>query len=181
MPAKTFSVLLAFLLLTGCATQRIPFNESEFSNLTIKGDKTITGQVFLVDQLEEKQVGGNTEVVLEPVTSYSNQWYETSYLGNRSLKKADPRYNQYVRRSLTNPDGDFTFNDVAPGEYYLSGIVNWKAATCSGNVVQKKVPIALKITVHKSDTKIELPLTKDFISPTEICGLYNQSEWEKTN
>jgi hypothetical protein len=179
MPAKNFFLFLALLLLAGCATQRIPFNESEFADLQIKGDKTVTGQVFLVDQLEEKQVGENTEVTLEPVTSYSTQWYEISYLGNRSLKKADSRYNQYVLRAKTNPDGDFTFNNVAPGEYYLSGTVNWKAATCSGNVVQKKVPISLKITVNDSDSTVEVPLTKKFESPTEICGLYNQADWEK--
>lgn len=181
MPAKIFSLLLALLLFTGCATQRIPFNESEFSDLTIKGDKTVTGQVFLVDQLEEKQIGSNTEVTLQPVTSYSTQWYEVSYLGNRTLKKADPRYNQYVLRTMTNPEGNFTFNGVSPGKYYLSGVVNWKAATCSGNVVQTKVPICLKITVEGTDSTKEVPLTKEFVSPTEICGLYNQSDWQKAN
>ena len=130
-------------------------------------------------QLEEKQVGDKTQVTLEPVTPYSNEWYEVNYLGNRSLQKPDPRYNQYVRGAMTNEEGDFTISGVGPGDYYLTGTVNWKAATCSGNVVQKKVPISLKITIKPDDSKVEVPLTKEFISPTEICGLYNQSDWEK--
>jgi hypothetical protein len=179
MPAKTLSLILTFLLLTGCAVKRIPFNENDFAGLQIKGNKTIAGQLFLVDQLEEKQVADKAEVTLQPVTPYSNQWYEVYYLENHSIQKADSRYNQYVHRTMTNPEGNFTITGVGPGDYYLSGTVFWKAATCSGNVVQKKVPICLKVTVKESDTTVNVPLTKEFVSPTEICGLYNQTEWEK--
>jgi len=179
MPAKTLSLILTFLLLTGCAVKRIPFNESDFTGLQIKGDKTVSGQLFLVDQLEEKQVAGKAEVTLQPVTPYSNQWYEVTYLGTHSIEKADSRYNEYVRRTLTNPEGSFTINDVGPGDYYLSGVVHWKAATCSGNVVQTKIPVCLKVNVAENDTTVNVPLTKEFVSPTEICDLYNQGSWQK--
>jgi hypothetical protein len=179
MTGKITTLLLALLLLSGCATQRMPFDESDFAGLTLEGDKTISGELFLIDQLEEKQVGDMAEVTLEPVTPYSSQWYEVSYLGNRSLQKPDPRYKRFVRRARTDKEGAFAFTGVAPGEYYLSGTVNWKAATCSGEVVQKKVPVCLKVTVSPDDDKVAVPLTKEYESPTEICGLYNQSDWEK--
>lgn len=179
MPVKVLTLLMSLLLLAGCATKRMPFNENTFATLVLEGDKSISGQLFLVDQLEERQVGAKTEVTLEPVTPYSNEWYEVSYLGNRSLQKADARYSRYQRRAQTNEEGSFTFTNVAPGDYYLSGTINWKAATCSGNIVQKKVPVCLQVTIAEADTTVEVPLTKEFISPTEICGLYNQSDWEK--
>ncbi|HSH12934.1 MAG TPA: hypothetical protein VLA15_04270, partial [Desulfurivibrionaceae bacterium] len=85
MFSRSFLLLTAILLLTGCATQRIPFNEAEYATRPKTGDKVVIGTIFLVDQLEEKQVGDHSEITLEPVTSYSNQWFETCYLGNRTL------------------------------------------------------------------------------------------------
>lgn len=179
MFSRSFLLLTAVLLLTGCAVQRIPFNEAEYAALPKTGDKVVSGAVFLVDQLEEKQVGAQSEITLEPVTSYSTQWFEASYLGNRTLAAPDQRYNQYVRKTKADQEGNFTFEQVAPGEYYLSGLVKWKAATCSGNVVSKKIPIAQKLSVAEGDSRIETPLTKPFVSPNEICNLYNQADWSK--
>lgn len=179
MFAKALVLLSAVLILTGCAVQRIPFNEAEHSARPAAGDKVVSGTIFLVDQMEEKQVGSGSEITLEPVTSYSNQWYEVSYQGNRSLAKADPRYSRYVLKTKADKEGNFTFAQVAPGEYYLSGVVKWKAATCSGNVVSKKIPICQKVSLAPGDTRVEVSLTKPFVSPSEICNLYNQSDWTK--
>ena len=172
-------IALALLLLAGCATKRIPFQESEYAGLTLTGSSTVTGQIFLVDQLESKQVGGGSEVTLEPVTSYSDQWYEIAYLNNRSLTKPDPRYRNYVIKSKADDEGNFSFNNVGPGRYYLSGLVYWHATNCSGEVLKMKVPVAVKIDLDASAGKVEVPLTKEFVSPIEICGLYNQGAWEK--
>lgn len=179
MFSRSLLLLTAALLLTGCAIQRIPFNESEYAARPKAGDTVVSGAIFLVDQMEEKQVGAHSEITLEPVTSYSNQWFETSYLGNRTLSAPDQRYSQYVRKTKADREGNYTFEKVAPGEYYLSGLVKWKAATCSGNVVSKKIPIAQKLTVAEGDSRIDTPLTKPFVSPSEICNLYNQSDWSK--
>ena len=179
MFSRSLLILTTVLLLTGCATQRIPFNEAEYTARPKTGDTVITGTLFLVDQMEEKQVGAHSEITLDPVTAYSNQWFEVSYLGNRTLAAPDQRYNKYVRKTKADQAGNFTFEQVAPGEYYLSGLVKWKAATCSGNVVSKKIPIAQKLTVAAGDTRVDAPLTKPFVSPSEICNLYNQSDWSK--
>ncbi|MBU0480278.1 MAG: carboxypeptidase-like regulatory domain-containing protein [Proteobacteria bacterium] len=178
MTRITWIILLLFIL-TGCATQRIPFPETELSRITIKGDHTIQGEIFLIDQFEEKQVGIEQEVTLEPVSSYSDQWYTVSYLGNRSIKKADPRYEQYVARTQSDKEGKFSITGVAPGEYYLTGTVGWHAVNCSSEVVVTNVPISNKLTVDNTNRILEVKLTKPYNSPTLICDLYNQGDWDK--
>lgn len=179
MFARSLLLLSAWLVLAGCATQRIPFNESEYAAIPKSGAKTITGKIFLTDQMDETQVGVGSEVSLEPATSYSNQWFEVSYLGNRSLTSPDRRYHQHVLKTKADKEGNFTFENIAPGEYYLSGVLKWKAATCSGNVVSKEIPICQKIIVTASDSRVEASLTKPFVSPATICNLYNQADWAK--
>ncbi|MEN8134480.1 MAG: hypothetical protein ABFS18_02935 [Thermodesulfobacteriota bacterium] len=176
---KLYLCLFLLILVGGCATPRVPFPESELDGLQLKGDKTVRGRVFLVDQLEEEQIGAGFEVTLEPVSSYSDQWYEVVYLNNRSLKKADPQYNNYVLRVEADEQGKYILNNVAPGDYYLSSPFFWKAITCSANIATTKILISKKISIKASDRVLEIPLTKEFTSPTLICDLYNQGDWEK--
>jgi hypothetical protein len=176
---RKLSSFLSLLLLVGCATQRIPFPAAELSALHLAGDKAVKGTVFLVDQLEERQVGADSEVTLEPVCSYSEHWYEVAYLGNRSLGKPDPRYEKYVRRTTADAAGQFSFTGVAPGAYLLTAPLFWAATTCSGNVAKTKVMIARKITIKADDPVVEIPLTKKYVSSIVVCDLYNQGAWEK--
>lgn len=179
MFARALLLFSAALILVSCATQRIPFNESEYVGSPNSGETIVTGKIFLTDQLKQTQVGSGCEVRLEPVTSYSNQWFEVSYRNNRPLAAADPRYGKYVLTSTADNKGNFTFEKVAAGEYYLSGLVKWRAATCSGNVVYSMIPVCQKISVATGEKKIETILTKPFTSPSEICKIYNQGDWTR--
>ena len=175
---KSLIFISLTILLAGCAAPRIPFPESELAGLPLKGDKTIKGKVFLIDQLEEEQIGSGYEVTLEPVSSYSDQWHELVYLKDSPLKKADPRYDNYVLRVEADKEGMYIFKDVAPGNYYLTTPFMWSAITCSANVVKTKVWVSKKISVKASDSVLEIPLTKEYTSPTVVCDLYNQGDWE---
>lgn len=179
MHCRFLTVCFSVLLLAGCVTQRIPFPEEELAGLDRAGETVLTGKVFLIDQFEDEQVGEETGVVLEPLTSYCEQWYEVKYLQNKSLAEADPRYEKYLKRTITDQEGNFSISGVAPGEYLLTGTVFWKAVTCSANVVKTDVLISKKVTVQDGDQELEIPLTKEFQSPVDICNLYNQSSWDK--
>jgi len=176
---KLITAFFMAILFTGCATSRVPFPAAELAGLPLKGDNTVTGRVFLIDQLEEEQIGAGLEVTLEPVSSYSDQWYEVAYLANRSLRKADPRYANYVLRVEADEQGIYKFNNVAPGDYYLSTPFLWAAITCSANIAKTEVMISKKISIKESDSALEIPLTKEYTSPMLICDLYNQGSWEK--
>ncbi|MCA1766353.1 MAG: hypothetical protein LC633_08945 [Desulfobulbaceae bacterium] len=178
MRNKLFAVLLAFLV-AGCAAQRMPFPEREYADLELRGDKTVKGTVFLVDQFEERQVGDGSEVTLEPLTSYSEQWYEVSYRQGKTIEEPDPRYSRYVMRTEADEEGNFSFEKVGAGEYLLTAPVYWTAVTCSAAKVDTKVMIGKKITVAENDSVVEVPLTKEYESPMVICDLYNQGDWEK--
>ena len=77
------------------------------------------------------------------------------------------------------PSGEYTIKNVAPGNYYLSSPFFWAATTCSAEVVKTQVWISKKISIKASDGVLEIPLTKEFTSPTIICDLYNQGDWDK--
>lgn len=166
------------LLLAGCATQRISFPEAEYVGLHLSGDKSLKGSVFLIDQLEEKQIGAGSEVTLEPVTSYSDQWFEVCYLQDKSIRKPDQRYNRYVMRTVADDEGGFLFSGVAPGEYLLTGHQFWSAVNCSAKVMKTEVLVSMKIVIKEDTTVLEIPLTKDYESPVIICDLYTQGDWE---
>jgi hypothetical protein len=178
---KILTAILMTMLFAGCATPRIPFPETEFVGIDLSGDKIITGKVFLVDQLEEKQIGSGFEVILEPVSSYSDQWYNIVYTAEKELKKADPRYEKYVKRVTADAEGKYVLKDIAPGKYYLTSPFYWEAIDCAANLLKTKVLISKKITVTETDNDPEIPLTKEFISPTVICDIYTQGKWEQEN
>ena len=178
MREKLIPVLIIFLL-SGCATQRIPFPEAEYAGLNLSGDKTVKGKIFLVDQLREEQFGSGSEVTLEPITSYSEQWYEVSYLKNKSIKKPDPNYQKYVMRTTADKNGRYSFPGVAPGKYLLTAPLFWKAIDCAANVQKTKIMISLKINVEEGGSVVIIPLTKEYQSPAVVCDLYTQGAWEK--
>ncbi len=176
---KKWTAVLIVFLVAGCAAQRMPFPEREYADLDPRGDKTVKGTLFLVDQFEERQVGDGSEVTLEPLTSYSEQWYEVCYLRGKTIQKPDPRYSEYVMRTEADEKGNFSFRNVGVGEYLLTGPVYWTAVTCSATKVDTKVMICKKINVDENDSVVEVPLTREYESPMVICDLYNQGDWEK--
>ncbi|MDT8335883.1 MAG: hypothetical protein RQ753_09300 [Desulfurivibrionaceae bacterium] len=170
--------LLTVVLLVGCATQRMPFPEDKYASLGLDGDKTVKGRIFLIDHLEEKQIGSGVDVSLEPFTAYCNQWYDVVYINGGKLDEPDPGYYKYVKRTKADENGNFTFENVAAGEYLLNATMKWEAVTCSIKKVKTPVMICKKIAIADDDKIVNVELTKDYKSPTVVCDLYNQGDWE---
>ena len=70
------------ILITGCITeysktiQRIEFPIAEYEMLNRKGTGIVTGQAFLRTRSGDVKTTAGDEILLNPVTSYSNQWYK---------------------------------------------------------------------------------------------------------
>ena len=62
---------------------------------------------------------------LNPVTSYSKQWYQVHYRDRLNISNADPRYLDYVRKVNFDENGQFHFDKVPAGNYYLSAPIFW--------------------------------------------------------
>lgn len=151
-------VSMLALVLAGCAIPmnqpppplpRMPFPEAEYQALPKVGTAVVKGQAFLKTRGGDVKVAAGNEVLLNPVTSYSLEWYEKSYLPNRRLEDPDPRLSQFTSKQTADGSGRFTFKNVPAGEYFVTTIIRWEAPTgyqgalqLQGGAVTKRVKIS---------------------------------------
>ncbi len=144
---------------TAQTIQRIPFPAAEYSVLARSGKGTIQGYIYLQDAYGSKIYGAKTRLYLNPVTSYSRQWYQQSYLNGYKMGKADPRLFNYLRFTASDDQGAFAFYGVPAGSYYLIGTV-----TCGsecGYATPRNIRIAKEVYVEGNqvvDTDLSRPI-----------------------
>jgi hypothetical protein len=135
--------------------ERMPFPVSEYNALSKIGSQTVTGLVYLENNIDDQKVmGKKVKLYLNPVTSYSDQWYQQSYLGGYKMSKADGRLYNYLKFTMSNESGKYSFFGVPTGEYYLVGTM-----TCGnecGFSKQKTVVLVQKIYVGSGVTTANL-------------------------
>ena len=137
--------------------ERIAFPTSEYYSLARMGKGTVKGLIYLHDAYEKRIVGANTRLYLNPLTSYSEQWYNESYLGGYKMTKADPRLFNYLKFTASDANGKFAFYGVPSGSYYLIGTV--KCAEECGYNNGKMIRIARKVRIQGNQI-IEKDLTR---------------------
>jgi len=124
---------------------RIPFPVEEYRKLSTIGKGTIKGAIYLKDMYGERIPGSGTRLYLNPITSYSRQWYQESYLGGAKMEKADARLFNYLRFTAADKEGNFAFYGVPSGSYYLIGTV--KCGNECGYDTPKNIRIATRVSV----------------------------------
>lgn len=124
---------------------RIAFPVSEYNTLQRTGKGTIRGNIYLQDSYGTKIYGSKTRLYLNPVTSYSKQWYEESYLGGHKMGQADSRLFNYLKFTSSNEQGTFAFFGVPSGRYYLIGTVD--CASQCGYGTNRKIRIATEVVI----------------------------------
>jgi len=132
------------------AVPRIPFPVAEYSRLPRSGSSTIQGSIFVVDAAGEKIYGKQTRLYLNPVTSYSRQWYEQSYLNGYKMAKADPRLFNYLKFTTSDKNGHFAFYGIPAGNYYVIGVV--RCAQECGYDAPRNIRVAREVAVGRSGT-----------------------------
>lgn len=154
-------------VLAGCAApaqsppiSRMAFPEAEYRVLQKIGTATVRGQAFLKTRGGDVKTAAGNQVFLNPVTSYSLEWHEKSYLPNRRMENPDPRLAQYMPMQVADGSGRFTFKNVPPGEYFVSTSVTWEAPTgyqsaleTQGGVVSKRIKVVEKEELEVIVTK----------------------------
>ncbi|WP_456392092.1 carboxypeptidase-like regulatory domain-containing protein [Nitratifractor sp.] len=137
---------------------RIPFPVSEYSRLPRSGSATIKGSIYLIGPTGQKIYGKQTRLYLNPVTSYSRQWYRESYLGGHKMAKADPRLFNYLKFTTSDANGRFAFYGVPAGSYYVIGVVRC-AEECGYDTLQN-IRVAKEVSVGPGGTtEVELSKT----------------------
>jgi hypothetical protein len=132
---------------------RIDFPVEEYTQLSRSGKGTVKGSIFVNNSSEERIVGKNTRLYLNPVTSYSEQWYNESYLDGNKMEKADSRLFNYLRFTASNTNGEFAFYGVPSGSYYLIGTV--KCGLECGYEVPKSIRIAVHVSIHGNEVLLK--------------------------
>ena len=128
------SLLLVAALATGCAHATGPaaretsFNEQEYAQYAYAGTGTISGQVMVRAEGGQTRPAEGSQVSLNPVTSYSTEWWNRTVVGGLNLRSADEREQKYLRTAVTDAQGRFLFSDLPRGEYFVVAALNTVAA-----------------------------------------------------
>ena len=139
---------------------RIEFPTSEYYALARTGKGTIKGTIYITDSYGSRVLGSGTRLYLNPITSYSKQWYIESYLGGNRMEKADTRLFNYLRFTAADSQGKFAFYGVPSGSYYLIGTV--KCAQECGYESEKSIRIATRVAIRGNQV-----ITKDLTRISE--------------
>lgn len=137
--------------------ERITFPIEEYKHLASNGKGTVKGLIYLKDAYGRAIFGKSTRLYLNPITSYSKQWYNESYIGGYKMQKADDRLFNYLKFTASNDEGRFAFYGVPTGKYYLIGTV--KCGSECGYETPKNVRIATEVSISGNQV-IEKSLTR---------------------
>jgi len=135
--------------------ERIPFPVEEYQHLKKRGRSTVSGTIYLENSdTGEKIRGKKIKLWLNPVTSYSRQWYEESFLGGYKLSKTDKRLYNYLKFTYSDNSGKFDFFGVPTGAYYLTGSISC-GDECGFNGT-KSIRLVEEISVGRGVTHVDL-------------------------
>jgi len=137
--------------------KRIAFPMAEYNRYAGTGKGTIKGLIYVKNAYGEKVLGKGTRLYLNPVTSYSNQWYTESYIGGKKMEKADSRLFNYLKFTASDKKGVFAFYGVPSGSYYLIGTV--ECGTECGYDTPKSIRIATRVSISGNNV-IEQDLSR---------------------
>ncbi|MCH9740318.1 MAG: hypothetical protein K0U38_05710 [Epsilonproteobacteria bacterium] len=141
--------------LNGEVMERMAFPLDEYKYLKKTGRSTVSGKVYLTNShTEENILGKKLRLYLNPVTSYSRQWYNESYLGGYKMSTVDRRLNAYLKLSYSNESGEFDFFGIPQGSYYLIGSMRC-GEECGLNSTQT-IRLVKEISVGSGVTRVEL-------------------------
>jgi len=157
-PMRTFILMLTAMALVGCTAQPLPrhaqFNQEEYTSYGGFGTGIIYGEAFLTTGVGDvKKAAAGNKVFLNPVTTYSTEWFERHIIGGQLLREPDPRTFRYRHETVTDSDGRFAFENLTLGDYYLACAISWEEpdgyghASVMGGWAYAKV--SLKAGEHK--------------------------------
>jgi len=135
--------------------ERIEFPVDEYSQIKKIGHSTVKGSIYVENShTSQKIMGQKVKLYLNPVTSYSKQWYDESYIGGYKMSKSDPRLFNYLKFTMSDDNGRFNFFGIAPGNYYLVGTID-----CSQECGYSKattIRLVKEISVGRGTSDVDL-------------------------
>lgn len=146
-----FSIIGVAVLLAGCAsvgTLTTSFDANQAAIINQQGKGSITGQAFLRRNDGVVVYAAGSEVGLIPKTAYADERMNQIYGGGKytafgkTFKNTDPAYETFIRKTVADGEGKFTFANVADGQYYLTTVVQWMAGNWpQGGALMERVTV----------------------------------------
>ena len=103
--------------------RKAKYNPEEYAPYAQKGNASIQGKLCFPLADGSEKCFANTTVFINPVTTYSDEWYNRGWAGREYLATADKRVIPFNKMVKTDKDGNFAFKDLAPGSYYVGTMV----------------------------------------------------------
>jgi hypothetical protein len=147
----------AVIFAAAALAQEAAFDPKAAAFIHKEGKATIEGHAFLrrPDNAVENAVGQTVRLI--PMTAYSEARFAQFYRGKKFLPawqvpkmEADPEYASYTRTTTSDSNGRFTFENVAPGKYYVATQITWRP---KGNFFSEGGAVYDIVTVPSKDTK----------------------------
>jgi len=155
MKAAMYFAGTLLLVLSGCAAtapqvqppvpRNAVFVPEEYEPYAGEGTATISGQAFAKTRGGDVKYGAGCNVVMNPVTSYSREWWARAVRVGDRLAAPDPRILAYTHQTTADGEGRFTFEKLKPGDYYVACWITWevpsrystsKQAVCVGKLIR---------------------------------------------
>ena len=141
---KVLFLGMTMFLLSACVTTsqggkdkeyypQVFFDKNQAYSQLTEGRSVITGVAYVSERsklgmrvlLGNKHIASNEKVMLFPVNAYFDEWHR--------LRKAHPKARVYMSdeaykyrlETTTDSYGNFTFNNVKPGKYFLMSQAGW--------------------------------------------------------
>ncbi len=114
-------LLVAFSMM-GCARiydREAKFIEEEYAPYAGKGTARVCGQAYLSLDDGKQHVASGNNVLLAPVTSYTEEAFKVKVLRGRHLAAPDPDAVKFEKHTKTDDEGRFCFADLPAGDYYI--------------------------------------------------------------
>ena len=130
----------------------VPFDPLEAAFIHKPGKGKIAGHAFFRSEKGRVIFAAGEYVYLIPATPYTDARF-ASFFGEEKYLKAmrlfltqesDPEYRKFTRNTKAESDGRFSFDNVAPGTYYLWTQATWYADNAilpSGGIIYEKVTV----------------------------------------
>lgn len=124
------AVVLGCLVMAGCAPYKLQstFNQADVDAYLKKGSGTIVGQAFLKTRGGEVRYGAGNEVVLIPATAYVKDVFKANseHMNYVDPTTIDSRWDDFNKVTIADGSGNFEFNDLPAGQYYLQCEITWE-------------------------------------------------------
>lgn len=118
-------LLLGSLVLLGCAPGmpiKTDFDADEYARFEADGSGSISGTALVRGVSGNAKPGALRPVYLDPVTSYSTEWFEkmVRWYGRVRFRPLHPGFAAHRRETVADLDGRFRFDRLPAGDYFLT-------------------------------------------------------------